>query len=231
MSDALPSSRLFVSNDDMPADVWEQNVLGRTRLANHLVPFYVFVPVVIGLAAYGLLVDHVSSLRFVLAFLVAIPLWTINEYITHRFLFHYEGQSELTRKLVYTMHTGHHEYPNDKRFMLIGLNVSIPNAIITGFIFWLIVGDLWTGLLAGWLCCYLFYDWLHFATHVYNFDNRLFRLLKKHHMQHHFKHNDKNFGVVSSLWDWIVGTKWRQPPATGQGLPGDSLIVGDEKPA
>ena len=191
----------------MPADIWEQNVLGRTRLANHLVPFYVFVPVVIGLSAYGLVVDQVPWLRFLLAFVVAIPLWTINEYVTHRFLFHLQAKSEFTRKLVYTMHTGHHEYPNDKRFMLIGLNVSIPNAIITGFIFWLIVGELWTGLLAGWLCCYLFYDWLHFATHAYNFESRWFRRLKKHHLQHHFKYNDRNYGVVTSFWDWIVGTK------------------------
>ncbi|MCA9108702.1 MAG: hypothetical protein KDA52_02040, partial [Planctomycetaceae bacterium] len=102
MTEASPSSRLFVSNDDMPADVWEQNVLGRTRLANHLVPFYVFVPVVIALSAYGLVVDQVPWLRFLLAFVVAIPLWTINEYITHRFLFHYEGKSDFTRKLVYT---------------------------------------------------------------------------------------------------------------------------------
>ncbi|MCA9074044.1 MAG: sterol desaturase family protein [Planctomycetaceae bacterium] len=228
MSDAIPSSRLFVSHDDMPADVWEQNVLGKTRLANHLVPFYVFVPVVIGLAAWGLLLDHVSPLRFGLALLAAIPLWTINEYVTHRFVFHYEGKSELTRKLVYTMHTGHHEYPNDKRFMLIGLNVSIPNTIITGVLFWLIVGDLWTGLLAGWLCCYLFYDWLHFATHVYNFDNRIFRLLKKHHMQHHFKYNDKNFGVVSSLWDWIVGTKLRKQQVESELPTGSSDMIPDE---
>lgn len=209
MSSESPSSRLFVSSGDMPDDVWQQKVLGRYRLASHLVPFYVFVPVIIALTVGAIGLAGVSVPAFAAAFLVAIPLWTLNEYITHRFLFHYDAKNSFLRKLVYTMHTGHHEYPNDKRFMLIGLNVSLPNMLITGLLFRLAAGTHWYGLLAGWLSSYLFYDWLHYATHVYNFEARWFRAYKKHHLQHHFKHNDKNFGVVTALWDWILSTKLR----------------------
>jgi len=202
-----PSQRLFVSSDEMPDDVWQKNVFGRRRLANHLVPFYVYVPVVVIVTVYALSVAGVTPLAFLGAFTLAVPLWTVNEYVTHRFMFHYSAKSKFVRKLVYTMHTGHHEYPNDKRFMLIGLDVSVPNTIVTAAVFWLIAGQYSFGLIAGWLCSYLFYDWLHFATHVYNFEARWFRAYKKHHLQHHFKHNDKNFGVVTALWDYVVGTK------------------------
>lgn len=210
MSVDSESSRLFVSSGDMPDDVWQHNVLGRYRLSSHLVPFYVYVPVVIVLAVIAITWAGVSLAAFCIAFLAALPLWTLNEYVTHRFLFHYEARNSFVRKLVYTMHTGHHEYPNDKRFMLIGLNVSLPNTLITGLLFYVVTGQHWYGLLAGWLSAYLFYDWLHFATHVYNFEARWFRAYKKHHLQHHYKHNDKNYGVVTALWDYVMRTKLRE---------------------
>lgn len=209
----------------MPDEVWQENVLGRYRLANHLVPFYVYVPVVVALTLYATVMAGVSFITFTAAFLIAIPLWTINEYVTHRFLFHYQAKNNFIRRMVYTMHTGHHEYPNDKRFMLIGLDVSIPNILITGLVFYFVAGHHWYGLLAGWLSAYLFYDWLHFATHVYNFEWRWFRAYKKHHLQHHFKHNDKNFGVVTFLWDRVVGTRLQLPQDSHESSPASSDSV------
>jgi len=53
---------------------------------------------------------------------------------------------------------------------------------------------------------YLVYDYIHYATHFFPMRSALPRLIKKHHMQHHFTDPNRYYGVSSPLWDSVFKT-------------------------
>ncbi len=48
-------------------------------------------------------------------FLLGVLIWTLVEYIIHRYVFHYEPKTALGKLLHYIIHGVHHDYPNDAR--------------------------------------------------------------------------------------------------------------------
>jgi len=65
-----------------------------------------------------------------------------------------------------------------------------------------------TGCMGGVVLGYVLYDCTHFWLHhadphtLPNFH----RSLKRHHLFHHFKNSNSNFGISSYLADWIFQT-------------------------
>ena len=60
-----------------------------------------------------------SALKFSLSlifwvFILGVFIWTLFEYVAHRYLFHYQPTSELGKQIVYIFHGNHHEFPRDK---------------------------------------------------------------------------------------------------------------------
>lgn len=199
--------KLFESNKEMPEEVLRKKVNPIPRLSNHWIPFLIYGPVVLAIFCYSFLVLDFSLLSFFLWFILAPPLWTIFEYFSHKYVLHAKPRSGFWSKLLYSVHTGHHDYPNDNRFVLVGLEVSVPALFIFYFLTYLILGEMAHAFMAGWVSTYLFYDWLHFAAHNSNYNNRLFQLYKRHHLDHHFIDNEKNFGFISMLWDDLFRTR------------------------
>jgi sterol desaturase/sphingolipid hydroxylase (fatty acid hydroxylase superfamily) len=58
----------------------------------------------------------------------------------------------------------------------------------------------------GVILAYLGYDMVHYTVHTYNFRNKLFKSLKRHHMKHHYQDPAHSFGLTSSLWDYVFNT-------------------------
>ena len=199
--------KLFVSNKDMPDEVKSEKVMGIHRLSNHLVPFYVYIPVVLLAIFCALFVVKTSFLTFAGYFLIAIPLWSGFEYFMHRFALHGKPKNPTLKKFLYSTHTAHHEYPNDNRFVLVGLDVSLVALFIFYGLSLLVLGAEAHSFMAGWVATYLFYDWLHYAVHNYNFNNKLYKIYQKHHIDHHFVDDTQNFGFISLLWDGLFNTK------------------------
>jgi sterol desaturase/sphingolipid hydroxylase (fatty acid hydroxylase superfamily) len=134
--------------------------------------------------------------------------WGLLEYVLHRFVFHYEAQSEFGRKLVYGVHLSHHDNPCAKGRIFSSLIITAPLAsaylllarIVTGS--WRAASFLFTGLVVG----YFYYEWLHFRAHHRKARRRLFRYLRKYHLLHHYQTPELRFGVTSPLFDMIFGT-------------------------
>jgi len=198
---------MFVSKKDMPEPIRKEKVLGNVYLSNHIIPFLVYVPVVLLSIIYALFIVKTPFLTFLGLFLIATPLWTAFEYFAHRYIFHANPKSSFLKKIVYSIHKGHHEYPNDKRFMLVGLQISIPALFAFYGLFYLLIGNYAFSFMAGWVGTYIFYDWLHFAVHNLNFNNKFYKVYQRHHIEHHFLDNDKNFGFMSLLWDNLFKTR------------------------
>ncbi|CAN1290284.1 Dihydroceramide fatty acyl 2-hydroxylase FAH2 [Linum perenne] len=68
-------------------------------------------------------------------------------------------------------------------------------------------------LFAGGLLGYIMYDCTHYYLHHGQPSNEVPKNLKKYHMNHHFRVQDKGFGITSSLWDRVFGTL---PPSKEQ---------------
>lgn len=90
--------------------------------------------------------------------------------------------------------------------------VSIPMAAIFYGLFSLIIGNLLhrysrlNPVMAGFLIGYLCYDLTHYATHHLPMRNGYAKMVKRHHMRHHYKSPEALFGVSSPLWDIVFGT-------------------------
>lgn len=146
----------------------------------------------------------------ILIYLSGLFFWTIFEYYTHRYIFHWVNESTFVKKITYAVHGVHHEFPKDEQRTLMP---PLPGWIIIGllfFLFYLVIGNFTFLFLPGMITGYLIYSMLHWAMHVHQAPKFL-RNLWKHHNLHHYRYPEKAFGVSSTFWDRVFGT---MPPKT-----------------
>lgn len=144
-------------------------------------------------------------------FIAGVLSWTLFEYAAHRYLFHFNAESQLSQRIVYIFHGNHHEYPRDRmRLFMPPVPSTIFAAIVFGAI-WILFrifsgsGDYAWIFFPGFLMGYLMYVSMHYAIHRYAPPKHLKALWRNHHL-HHYKYPDKGFGVSSSLWDHVFNT-------------------------
>lgn len=147
-----------------------------------------------------------------LAFLIGLFLWTLTEYLLHRFVFHFPARGARQERIAYLFHGIHHHQPQCKTRLVMPPVVSIPLSVIFYALFSLILGLLglphWLGpMVSGFTIGYLIYDLTHYATHHWPMRSSWAKYLKRYHMQHHYKTPDARYGVSSPLWDLVFGTK------------------------
>ncbi|KEH37077.1 fatty acid 2-hydroxylase-like protein [Medicago truncatula] len=150
----------------------------------------------------GLSCPHIA-----LMVVLGIFVWTLLEYTLHRFLFHIKTKTYWGNTIHYLLHGCHHKHPMD------GLRLVFPptaTAILL-FPFWNAVKLFSTpsttpALFGGGLLGYVIYDCTHYYLHHGQPKTEHPRNLKKYHLNHHFRIQDKGFGITSSLWDKVFGT-------------------------
>ncbi|CRK89267.1 CLUMA_CG003026, isoform A [Clunio marinus] len=155
-----------------------------------------------------------TSFMFFLNLFSGVVLWTLVEYILHRFLFHMTVQNYPNLvKIHFMLHGLHHKVPFDEQRLVFP---PVPAAILSILLYQPIVllnhfcgGNFYNSrlILAGGLIGYLCYDMIHFYIHHGSPTNKYFYHLKRYHYNHHFVNHDKGFGISSPLWDGIFGTK------------------------
>jgi sterol desaturase/sphingolipid hydroxylase (fatty acid hydroxylase superfamily) len=137
-----------------------------------------------------------------IALALGLLLWTLLEYLLHRFVFHARVLgARLARE-----HLHHHAAvswfaPWWAKLLLAAPILSALAAVgvlLTGAP----GGALALGTMTGWLA----YEWLHRRIHVAAPRNAYARWARAHHLSHHFGRAHKNHGVTSPLWDWAFGT-------------------------
>lgn len=175
----------------------------------------IFVPVVVfflwrsvaEVGTAGLLVPVVAG------FAGGLFLWTLAEYLLHRFLFHYEPTGPTLQRVWYLIHGVHHEQPQCKTRLVMPPILSIPLALAHYALFYAVFGMLlgawrWVDpLFAGLLTGYLVYDMTHYATHHLAMKWGFLKFLKRYHLLHHYKTPDDRYGISSPLWDFVFGTR------------------------
>lgn len=197
----------FISNKDETVRMFENGFLERLTRIHYSVPLFLFIPVIIYSLYRAIWIDHINNLSLAGYILLGLFVWTLTEYVMHRFVFHWMPPGKLGERMHFVFHGVHHDYPSDSKRLVMVPTISIPLATLFFFLFKLILGHVnvfpfFVGFLSG----YLFYDMVHYAIHHYNFKSKFWLDLKHHHMLHHYKDMDNGYGVSSKFWDLIFRT-------------------------
>jgi sterol desaturase/sphingolipid hydroxylase (fatty acid hydroxylase superfamily) len=154
------------------------------------------------LVVHGLGVTAVAGVG-----LLALTIWTLSEYVLHRWVFHFEGETYLSRRLQFMIHGLHHDDPQDATRLVMPPVASIVLGLIFYSGFRLLMGPVWVDpFFAFFVVGYLCYDYVHYAVHHFRPRTRLGKYLKQNHMNHHFKCPESLWGVSSPIWDFVFGT-------------------------
>ena len=179
-----------------------------------IVVLIVWVPVVVACLGFSIANRSAGWAFIPAAFAIGLFLWTISEYVLHRFLFHFhpKNPSEQVKRLLFMIHGVHHYQPRSKTRLVMPPMLSIPLAALFYGFYYLVIGAALNAphwvmpLFAGFITGYICYDMLHYAIHHFSWKSKFYRIIRKHHMAHHFKAPDQLFGVSSPLWDHVFHT-------------------------
>ena len=141
---------------------------------------------------------------FVTALAAGPATWSLVEYLLHRFL----GHDRRTWPNGFaTEHTRHHaegDYfaPTWKKALVAIVAVPVVQATAS------LVLDPAPALVFGasFVAAYVAYELIHRRAHTHRGVGRYGRLLRRHHLHHHFDNPRANHGVTSPVWDLVFGT-------------------------
>lgn len=153
-------------------------------------------------------------------FTVGLALWTLIEYLMHRFLFHLDAwlpDNRVGLTLHFLLHGIHHYLPMDKYRLVMPPTLFVALAApfyklahAVFFYNWYAAVSVFCGGVFGYIC----YDLTHYFLHHRKLPS-YYQSLKKYHLEHHFADYENGFGVTSRFWDRIFGTELVTPPPKG----------------
>jgi dihydroceramide fatty acyl 2-hydroxylase len=187
--------------------------LFRNRLLEHLslvhpvFPVLFWTPVIGWLLQRSVVVHHLGAGTVVVLAGAGLAVWSLAEYVIHRFVFHLAPSSPGGKRLQYIVHGVHHDHPRDPLRLLMPPAPAAVVATMLYGLFRVVLGPAWVDpFFASFLTGYLLYDYTHLALHRRNPRTRLGRYLRRRHMLHHFVTPDARWGVTSPFWDWVFRT-------------------------
>lgn len=194
------------------AQLFQSELMENMTKTHPVVIYSMYFPVIALMLYYGYDYKGLSIGLEVLLFIVGTLFWSLFEYVMHRYLFHMIVEKPRARRFVYTMHGVHHEFPRDKERLFMPPVPSMIIATVLFSLFYLAMG--WNALafFPGFLFGYLIYGSMHFAIHAFAPPKFLKALWRNHHL-HHYKAENKGFGVSSVLWDVVFRTVPRKEEA------------------
>jgi sterol desaturase/sphingolipid hydroxylase (fatty acid hydroxylase superfamily) len=188
------------------AQIFRNQYLEYFTKTHPLVIWAMYLPVIILLPYYSATRLDFSVLAVSFLFLGGIFFWTFFEYIMHRFVFHWVSDNPKIQRMSYVLHGNHHEFPRDKQRLFMP---PVPSLIIASLIFLLmyaVLREFVFSFFAGFILGYLMYGSMHYAIHAWNPRYKWMKPIWRNHHLHHYKSEEKGFGVSSHLWDKIFGT-------------------------
>ncbi|ARS36802.1 sterol desaturase family protein [Pontibacter actiniarum] len=188
------------------AQLFKNPVLEKMTRTHIAIPITIFLVIATGLIYYGITHSFISILEAVGFFFLGWFIFTLIEYLAHRYVFHMDTSTPSKARFQYLVHGNHHDYPKDKKRLAMPPVVSILYASAFFFIFKVIFGTFVFGVVAGVLFGYAMYLLVHYVVHAYPPPKNFLKQLWINHSIHHYKDHEKAFGVSSPLWDYILGT-------------------------
>lgn len=185
-------------------------ILERLSRTNTAVPVSIFLSFSAFLMVWGFINSRFSALSQILVFIVGLLLFSLIEYLVHRYVFHMITNTRLREKIQYMFHGVHHEFPKDTSRLAMPPVVSIVIVTVLYFTFKSLMGDHTYGFLPGFITGYSLYLIVHYVVHAYQPPKNFLKVLWINHGIHHYKDHERAFGVSSPLWDYIFRTTPRK---------------------
>jgi len=188
------------------AQIFQNKYLEFFTKGHPLVIFGMYIPLIVYMLYYSYARLHYSVVNILLIYLGAVFFWTLFEYIAHRFIFHAISERPLLKRVAFVLHGNHHIYPRDRQRLFMP---PLPSILIAGFlfgVFYLVARDAAFIFFPGFISGYLVYGSMHYAIHAWAPPFKWLKPLWKNHHLHHYKDEEKGFGVSSVLWDKVFGT-------------------------
>jgi 4-hydroxysphinganine ceramide fatty acyl 2-hydroxylase len=199
----------YISTKNESVRMFKSDLLEFFSHVHPITPLVLYLPVVAYSLYFAVWREELPSLLILALFVVGWLIWTLLEYVIHRFVFHYEPKSRLGKVLHFVVHGVHHDYPNDASRLVMPPVVSVPLAVLFYLLFALVFGRFFSPIIAGLISGYIFYDSLHYATHHFVMRKGVWSWLKQYHLRHHFQDDHAGYGVSSPLWDYVFRTNRR----------------------
>ena len=165
--------------------LFENDPLERLSRVHPLAPLRLWMPLIATILWRTLTLHRLQP--EVVAAVTGLFVWSLTEYLVHRFVLHFAGASPAGRRLQFIVHGVHHEAPDDPTRLLMP-----PAPAIAGFaiLYEALPGRarprIGRAFSAGFLMSYLIYDYVHFAGHRSRPRMGLGRFARRRHMLHHF---------------------------------------------
>lgn len=177
--------------------------LSRTHIA---IPISIFIVCSV-VMIYWALSNSLLEVRSIAGlFVFGLLLFTLIEYLVHRYVFHMITDTKFKEKVQYMAHGVHHDFPKDKTRLAMPPIVSALIVATLFFILRLAIGDAVFGFLPGFITGYSGYLFVHYIVHAYQPPKNVFKILWINHGIHHYKDHERAFGVSSPLWDFVFRT-------------------------
>lgn len=188
------------------AKLFRSQYLEMLTKTHPLVIWGLYTPVIVFMLYRSYVKEAFTVSYIALIFLAGMFFWTLFEYVMHRFAFHFVAESERAQRIIYVMHGNHHEYPRDKERLFMP---PVPSIILACIIFslqYLVLNNSAYSFFPGFILGYLMYGTMHYAIHAWNPPFKWMKPLWRNHHLHHYKIQEKGFGVSTTIWDRLFGT-------------------------
>ncbi|MFT6867081.1 MAG: sterol desaturase/sphingolipid hydroxylase (fatty acid hydroxylase superfamily) [Cyclobacteriaceae bacterium] len=186
--------------------LFENPILEKLTRTHIALPLLIFSFISGSLIIYGVKESFISAFNTPLLFMAGYLVFTLIEYLIHRFIFHLEPHTPKQVKFAYTIHGIHHDYPKDKDRLAMPPPLSLFLSFLFYLLFKFLMGDLVYAFLPGFLMGYAAYLGIHYMVHAYQPPKNFLKVLWIHHGMHHYKDQHNAFGLSSPFWDYLFGT-------------------------
>lgn len=169
----------------------------------------IWIPVIIYNLYLSYFVNNIQINQIIISFIVGIILWTLLEYILHRFVFHIDDNlpdNSYALLTHYLLHGIHHAFPMDRYRLVFPPAAGVVVYKLFTLAFNCIFDVFAPAFIAGTVLGYIGYDLTHFFIHHVNPPLDYHKFLKKYHVLHHYKEPHLGYGVSNHFWDKVFGT-------------------------
>lgn len=187
--------------------VFKSPYLEKLTHVHPLTPLFLWAPVILWLLWRSFAVYELNPYTVGALGMSGFLVWTLLEYVLHRFIFHYQSDTQIGQRLHFLIHGLHHDDPLDPTRLVMPPVVSVVLSLPFFAGFKMMFGEVYVEpFFAFFLIGYLCYDYIHFYVHHFIPTTKIGKYLKHSHMIHHYVDSDARWGVSSPLWDYIFGT-------------------------
>ena len=163
-------------------------------------PTVVYLPMTIALVVLGAMGSGVIAVATIA---LGVFLWTLGEYLVHRFIEH----GTLLRAKYIQNHLQHHCEPWPAKHFVYSLWQTLPIVPLVFGEAWLVTWNLHRamGTAAGIVGSYLVNEWVHFIAHrpELRHGSALLTFLAKNHVRHHWENAGRHYGFFTTFWDRV----------------------------